>query len=312
VTAARTRFFALMSLLLTALLGGELLAVRSGGALLAVAHRVSFKLALLEGHGSAELLVLGSSRGNDCVAPGPIGNNGVSVATPSSTLQSLEYIAEQSAGTRGLKLALIELSRRQAADGFSDVESPGLDVDPRQDPVGAWLSAHSALLRGRRAFAAENWSRLPALVAPSRYDGSEFFHTKWFSESFVSPGVPAPGELKQLLPAADEPSAPSGAEWERISAGYRRAVEAYRNRGVRVLLYGPPLAAKRRADECDVESRRFRAAVAAFAGAPFDDFTCTEVPSTWLTDGDEHCGALGRARFSQRLGEVARARGLLP
>src|SRR5258706_1925580 len=102
--------------------------------MLAVAHRVNFKLALLEARGGADFVVLGSSRGNDCVAPGPIGKNGASLATPSSSLPTLEALAMKSATTPGLKLAFVELSRRQLADGFADVESPVLQVDPLTDP----------------------------------------------------------------------------------------------------------------------------------------------------------------------------------
>jgi hypothetical protein len=220
-------------------------------------------------------------------------------------------LASSTAATPGLKLAFVELSRRQmAADDFADVEAPAVAAST-DDPVGNWLQDHSALLRGRRAFAVENWSRLPALLFPSRYDGSEFFHTKWLSEAFVSVPPAAPQELDVLVPSRDAPGEPQGPDWERVSQGYRRVVDAFRSRGVPVLLYGSPLAARRRAEECDEPSRRFRAAVAAFADAPFDDFACDEVPQAWLTDGDEHCGALGRARFSEKLGQAARARGLL-
>ena len=304
---ARARFFALFGLMLFLLGVGEAFARRSGGLMLAVAHRVNFKVALLEARGRADFVVLGSSRGNDCVAPGPIGPNGASLATPSSSLPTLEYLAQKSAGTPGLKVAFVELSKRQMADGFEDVESPGLSVDASTDPVGAWLAERSALLRGRRALAAENWSRLPALLAPSLYDGSEFFHTRWLTEALASVPSRTPEELSVLVPSADAPAEQSGPEWERVSAGYRRVVDTYRARGVKVVLYGSPLAAKRRAEECDEASRRFRASVAAAADAPLFDFACAEVPEAWLTDRDEHCGALGRDRFSAKLGEVARA-----
>lgn len=301
---ARARFFALGGLLLTLLAIGEAIGQRAGDSLLAVAHRVNFKLALLEARGGAELVVLGSSRGNDCVAPGPIGPNGASIATPSSSLPTLEYLAQKSAGTPGLKVALVELSRRQLADGYEDVESPGVDVDQATDPVGAFLARHSALLRGRRAFAVENWSRLPALLAPGLYDGSEFFHTRWLGEALTSVPALKDGELAPLAAAHDAPSEQSGPEWDRVSAAYRRVVDTFRARGVKVVLYGSPLAAKRRAEECDEASRRFRASVAAHADAPFFDFACAEVPEEWLTDGDEHCGAVGRDRFSTKLKEV--------
>lgn len=300
------RLLALAAVIIALLAGGEALGRFNGKAMAAIAHRVNFKVSLLEARGAADFVVLGSSRGNDCVAPGPIAPNGASVATPSSSLSTLEWLAGQTAGTKGLKLAFVELSRRQMADGFADVESPALSVDPGADPVGAWLAEHSALLRGRRAFAVENWSRLPALVAPRLYDGGEFFHTKWLSEAFVFPSAPAAAELAVLVPANDTPAAQQGPEWDRVSAGYQRTVATFTSRGVAVVLYATPVSAKRRAEECDEASRHFRAAVAAATGAPFYDFTCSEVPAAWLTDADEHCGTFGKSRFSAKLGELAR------
>jgi hypothetical protein len=295
-----------------ALLGaGELLGRRAGELMGAVAHRVTFKLALLEARGGADVVVLGSSRGNDCVTPGPIVQalgpdwRGASVATPSSSLPTLELIAQRAANAKGLKLALVELSRRQMAEGAVELEEhPPPDA---QDPVGTFLGVESALLRGRRAFAAENWSRLPALVFPSRYDGGEFLHSRWLAESFVFPKPVTPAELEKVQPGGDLPLdvVPSGPEWERVSSGYRRVVDTFRSKGVQVLLYGSPLAAHRRAQECDEQSRRFRASVAQAAGASFDDFACDEVDEAWLTDKDEHCGALGRDRFSTLLGSRA-------
>jgi hypothetical protein len=306
-SSGKARFFSLTAVVLFVLGAGELLGRRAGALMGAVAHRVTFKLALLEARGGADVVVLGSSRGNDCVTPSPIAHalspawRGASVATPSSSLPTLEYIAGRAAQTKGLKLALVELSRRQMEPGEVEVDAPPA-VDG-EDPIGTFLSARSALLKGRRAFAAENWSRLPALVLPSLYDGGEFFHSRWLAESFVFPAQ----ESVTLEPLVAPPlEAPQGAEWERVSQGYRRVVDAFRARGAQVLLYGPPLSAQRRTQECDEQSRRFRASVAQAAGASFDDFACDEVDEAWLTDRDEHCGALGRERFSTVLGERAK------
>jgi hypothetical protein len=302
----------LAAVVLVLLGSGELLGRHAGDLMGAVAHRVTFKLALLEARGGADVVVLGSSRGNDCVTPGPIVHalgptwTGASVATPSSSLPTLEYIAARAAQTKGLKLALVELSRRQLAEGAVELDEP--PAPDAQDPVGGVLGSSSALLRGRRAFAPENWSRLPALLFPSFYDGGEFFHSRWLAETLVFPGPAAPGELEKVQPLPVAPlEVPQGAEWERVSQGYRHVVDAFRSRGVPVLLYGPPLSAHRRAQECDEANRRFRASVAQAAGAPFDDFACGEVDEAWLTDKDEHCGTLGRERFSAVLGERAKA-----
>jgi hypothetical protein len=141
-------------------------------------------------------------------------------------------------------------------------------------------------------------------VFPSLYDGGEFFHSRWLAEAFVFPSR----EPVTLPPLVDAPlEAPQGPEWNRVSQGYRRVVDAFRDRGVPVLLYGSPLAAHRRPQECDEASRRFRVSVAQAAGAPFADFACNEVDEAWLTDRDEHCGALGRERFSTLLGQQAAA-----
>src|SRR5439155_13727460 len=98
-------------LVLALLGGGELLGRRAGTMMGAVANRVTFKVELLKARGSADFVVLGSSRGNDCVSPEPLGRvlqmKGSSVATPSSSLETLQYIASAVADTPGLKLAFI-------------------------------------------------------------------------------------------------------------------------------------------------------------------------------------------------------------
>ncbi len=302
---ARTRFFALVGLLLSLFAGGERLARL--GRISAARHRVTFKLALLDAKGGAHHVVLGSSRGNDCVAPSAFGPGGVSLAVPSTTLETLEQIVEHAAQAPGLKLALVELSRRQAADGPAETEPPLPLVDADEDPAAGLLSRHSALLRSRGAFAPENWTRLAGLIAPRAFDGSEYFRSRWAVEAFKRVPAASPEALDAVRPSGAAAAAQSGPEWERISTGYRRIADGFAARGVKVVLFATPVLGRVREEECDEASVAFRASVAAHAGAPLFDFTCSAVPESWLTDGEGHCGALGRARFSEKLAGELRA-----
>ncbi|MBL8954794.1 MAG: hypothetical protein JNK82_28710 [Myxococcaceae bacterium] len=304
---ARTRFFALIGLFIWLFSAGEGLARRGGGRLRDAGHRVSFKLALLEAKGGAPVVVLGSSRGNDCVQASAIDPHGVSLTTPSSSLPTLEHVATKAALAPGLKLALVELSRRQAADDLPDVAAPAPQVDAEEDPAGAWLTQHSALLQARGAFAPENWARLAGLVVPEAFDGSEYFRSRWFVETFARVPEPAPGELDLFVRDTAGPAPQAGPEWERISSGYARVADAFRARGVKVVLYATPTLGALREEECDAASRVFRASVAAHVGAPLLDFTCSAAPREWLADTEGHCGSLGRARFSQKLSQELRA-----
>ena len=215
----RVPFLKLVLSIVLALGAGEVAARALGARFLSWGHRVAFKLELLKSKGPVDFVVLGSSRGNDCVEPGPIGANGFSLATPSSSLGTIEYLAKQSAALPGLKFAWVELSRRQMAEAELDVEPQSPDVDGKEDPLGAWIGSNSAFIRGRRALAVDNWSRIPALIFPSRFDGSEFFHTKWLSESLVHVPKANPDELAKVKPENEAPLCTIGAG---VEPGLRR------------------------------------------------------------------------------------------
>lgn len=300
---ARTRFFALLSLLCWLFGTGECIARFGGGRVAAARHRVSFKLALLEAKGTAPAVVLGSSRGNDCVAPQRIAPGAVSLTVPSTSLATLEHIAARAAQTPGLKLALVELSRRQAADDVADIEAPGPQFDPEEDPVGAFVTRHSSLLQHRTVFAPENWTRVAGLLVPSAVDGSEYFRSRWFAEGLRPRAQPAPADLAVFIAGTDAAAPQSGPEWERISSGYARVVGHFEERGVKVVLYATPTLGALREEECDDASRALRASVAAHAGVRLYDFTCSVTPQAWLTDTEGHCGTLGRVAFSEKLAQ---------
>ncbi|MFZ5444276.1 MAG: hypothetical protein ACOZQL_30040 [Myxococcota bacterium] len=298
-----------LGVVVCALLGGlELLARAFPDGLAALSHRVHFKLALLRAKGPVDFVVLGSSRSNDGVGPRHLGLGvGFSAATPSSSLQTLEYFATH-LGPQ--KLVFVELSVPQSTDKpMEDVAlAPTQPSDPAVDPFGAWLDAHSALLRVRRAFALENLPRVGALLFATRLDGSEWLRTRFLAQ-YLSSEAPLEGVQDDAAWVPDtrvDALAAEDGDLPRVLAGYERVVTALRASGAQVVLVGPPLGASWRGDECTPARVGFRAAVARQVQAPLLDFTCREVDERWFVEG-QHLSTRGRARWSRALGEAYRA-----
>lgn len=274
--------------------------------LAAVAHRVYFKLALLHARGAVDFVALGSSRSNDGLGPPLLGlGDGFSAATPSTSLASLEYFA---AHLGPQKLVLLEVSRPT----FNPAPMDELGVPAagafEGDPVGAWLSAHSSLLRLRRAFAVENLPRVFALLFASRFDGSEWFRSRQLLETFRDdappPNVNDDAAWSPFVHSTE--AATLDDDGARVVAGYERTVALLRATGARVILTAPPLGAGWRAEECTPAFNALRGEVARRTGAPLLDFTCAEVAEAWFLEG-QHLGSPGRAKYSKVLGEAVRA-----
>jgi hypothetical protein len=277
--------------------------------LAAVAHRVRFKLALLHARGAVDFVVLGSSRSNDGVKPPLLGlGDGFSAATPSTSLQTLEFFA----GNLGpQKRVLVEVSKPT----FGDFPMEAVDAMPagsyEGDPFGAWLQAHSALLQLRRAFAIENLPRVFALFFPSRFDGSEWLRTRFLIEAFreadvAPPGVSDDAEWKPASLALTAPTTTLDADGERVVSGFVRLVTQLRANGAQVVLMAPPVGSGWKGDECTEAMTLVRREVARRTGAPLLDFTCAQVSDLWFVEG-QHLSAQGRSRFSRALGEAVRA-----
>lgn len=259
---------------------------------------------MLHAKGPVEVVILGSSRSNDGLAPSKLGfTRGFTVATPSTSLQTLEFIATH-VGQQ--KLALVELSKPMFVDKPMDDVTVKSTRDTENDPLGAWLADHSALLGVRRAFALENLPRVVALLSASRLDGSEFFRSRQITQTFASTDAP-PGisdDAAWVPSRAEATDAPHlDEESERIVSGYTRTVKALRDSGAKVILIAPPLGAGWRAEECTDEKKTLRLQVALRVHAPFIDFTCGEVDERWFLEG-QHLGAPGRARFTRALSEA--------
>lgn len=299
-----TRLVQLALVVLGLLLGLELLSRALGDELLAVSHRVHFKLALLRAHGPVDVVVVGSSRSNDGVIPGQLGlGAGFNVATPSTSRQTLDYVA---AHLGPQKTVLLEVSLPMATElPMDDVPLAGA-AGNAADPLGAWLDAHSSLLRVRRAFALENLPRVAGLLLASREDGTEWFKSRQVLQSLRDATPPAGLDddarwVPEVTLPGDAPPPPS----TPLLDSYQRAVQALRAQGARVVLVGPPLGGGWRQSECAPGQRAQRAAIAAATRAPFVDFTCLEVADAWFLEG-QHLSKAGAARFTRALGEALR------
>jgi len=298
MSAAARRFWLLSACVLGLLALLELLARTETDGFAAVSQRVRFKLALLKGKGPVDFVALGSSRTNDGFAPSLLGKGvGFSAATPSSSLPTLEYFAQQ-IGPQ--KLVLVEVSRPQWDAAPLDLEAEA-EADYAGDPLGQWLHDHSALLRIRRALAFENLPRAWGLIRAHELDGSEWFRSRQLIETFRPPtapeGVNDDAAWVSMTPQGE------GAADQRIVDGYARVVDQLRKNGARVVLIAPPLPSGRRAQECTGELNALRAAIVKRTEAQLLDFTCAPVDDRWFVDY-QHLSSPGRARFTRALSEA--------
>ncbi|MFT3711542.1 MAG: hypothetical protein QM817_28230 [Archangium sp.] len=304
------RLLQLIAVVLGLLLALEVVCRFRREGLAAVAHRVRFKLALLHARGAVDFVVLGSSRTNDGVKPPLLGlGDGFSAATPSTSLQTLQFFAD---GLGPQKRVLVEVSRPT----FSDFPMDAIDATPpgsyEGDPIGAWLQSHSALLQLRRAFALENLPRVFALFFPSRFDGSEWLRTRFLIEMFreVEAGTAPPGVSDDAawVPLSHDLNTPTtlDADGERVVNGFVNLVTTLRANGAQVVLTAPPIGSGWKGDECTEPMNAVRREVARRTAAPFLDFTCAQVDDAWFVEG-QHLSALGRAKYSRVLGEAVRA-----
>jgi hypothetical protein len=301
------RLGSFLGVLLGVLVAFEALCRAQSDGLGAIAHRVHFKLALLKQKGPVDFVTLGSSRSNDGLGPALLGLGvGFSASTPSTSLPSLEYFASH-LGPQ--KRVLVEVSRPTFNPAVMDdvvVPPPGAFEG---DPVGAWLSSHSALLRLRRAFALENLPRVFALLFASRFDGSEWFRSRQLLETFRDDAPPPDvHDDAAWVPFAHDLTQGSTLDEDgaRVVAGYERLVASLRSGGAQVVLMAPPLGLGWRSEECTPAFNELRREVARRTQAPLLDFTCAEVSEAWFLEG-QHLSSPGRAKYSQVLGEAVRA-----
>lgn len=240
----------------------------------ALSDRVAFKRRLLERRTSASVVVIGTSRFNDGL---DVPAGGFNASIPSSSLSFLETTAALAIDRGDVKRLIVELSTSQVHDAEPEAVTS-------EAPPWAWF----ALVRQRRAFRVEQWSRLPAIVRSDAYDGTEFFRSRWLSESLrlaapvevLTPNVVCPAE-STVTPVAEV---------------YRRIAERARSRNVELVIVAPPVDSALRHDECAALTE-LSAAVATATRFPVFSFACIETPDDEFNDG-LHLTARGRARFT--------------
>jgi len=311
--------------LLGLLVGAEAAARASSGALEAAAHRARFKAELLARQGPLRFVAIGTSRLNDGVGPAIVGAGftgagregreaqkgdaaegdgarvrGFNASVPSSSIAAQVYLAERALAHAGVDTLFLEVSSHQVAALNDDT------LEQHSAVAGEGLEARallaSAVVRNRRAFMVENLPRLWGLAFADRYDGSEFFRTRWLLASLGAPSSPPPiGPPRRFCPGD---GAPAGTD-----VGHREALEAWvalaeraRAKGVTTYFVAPPIAPAHRGQECAEPWLGLWSALAARSGSVVLSWGCAEVPDALFSDRDHHLGWAGRAAFSDALG----------
>jgi hypothetical protein len=313
----------------------------------AASNRALAKAALLDVHGPVDVLFFGTSRVQDGVSPRLFSEalgtaeTGSAVAAfnlafTSSSLNSLEELAQRYEARPGLRLAVIELSTPQLQNGVAAWELPassesasGADVEAR---LTDWVHAHVRTIAHRQAFVSDNVVRLPSLLwFAADLDGSEtrvtdqvaafFGHRERMPDGFDakawepvvwSPIAEVPAERVPPAPQALRYFAQREARTELV-ARLARLAQGYRAGGVRTLFIVPPLTKGfAPAEERDPFMKTFFAQLAKASSAPVLDYSSLVLPDE-VFRGESHLNRLGRAYFSAALaGQVARSGFLKP
>lgn len=252
----------------------------------AIGNRLAFKRRLLARRTRAETVVVGTSRFNDGL---DVATGSFNASVPSSSLDYLRSASLVALDRGDVKRLVLELSPSQVAQ---------LSEEPETPLASPWSSL--ALARRRRALRVEQWSRAVALARPDAWDGTEFFRSRWLTESLKADGEPF--EAPEVVCPGASPSVEVGA----VVEVYRRVAGAALERGVEVLVVVPPVDGALRQTECE-SMRPLARQVADGARVPVFVFACLEVPDALFNDG-LHLTAAGRARFTKSVSVLSGGR----
>jgi hypothetical protein len=290
----------------------------------AATNRALAKAALLDAHGPVDVLFFGTSRLQDGVSPevfsAALGEPTVSafnLAFTSSSLPSLERLAQRYADRPGLRLVFLELSTPQLENGgpvWEESAPVGQDVEGR---LTSWVHGEVRTIAHRQAFVEDNVVRLPALLwfAPA-LDGSEtrvadqlaafLGHREPRPEGFDpqawEPVRWSPGDAV----VGDGPPLPD-ARVDRLAG----LAQDYRAHGVRTVFVVPPLTQRfEPAEERGHAMKSLFARLAKASGAEVWDYSSLPLPDRFFR-GESHLNRRGRASLSEALAREAKLEGLL-
>lgn len=252
----------------------------------AIGNRLAFKRRLLERRSRAATVIIGTSRFNDGLDVGPGSFN---ASVPSSSLGYLRSAAEVALRRDDLMRLVVELSPSQVSALNEEIDAL---------PEAPWGAL--ALVRRRRALRVEQWSRAVALARPDAWDGTEFFRSRWLTESLARDVEAEPFEGPEVV-------CPEGlAAGSEVAQVYRGLAELARARGVELVVVVPPVDGALRATECE-SMRRLAREVADVSRAEVFLFACVSVPDELFNDG-LHLTARGRARFTASVSRLRAGR----
>lgn len=291
-------------------------AVRAREPLFAAAsHRVLTKAALLDQKGAVEVLFFGTSRTWDGVSPRLFADDfaelrgyrvtGFNLASTSSSLDTLEYLARRFAGRPGLALSVVEISLPQIESRPLAWAPSAADERGVEERLASLAASSVKLIQHRTFLHGENLARLPALLffAPA-LDGSEIKVVDQLAAALGRPEARAP---------ASAPWTPrihrrrDGAADAALLERMREVGRALQTHGARVLFVIPPLAAGHTPRE---DWSELAGALAEDLGTLAIDYTALGLPDD-LFRGTSHLAARGRALYTRSLAEQIAHAGLL-
>jgi len=285
----------------------------------ALQEKALIKLQMFLLRGQTDITFIGSSRTQDGIEPDVISktladsdpslqnirvfNSG----SASASLDKLYFLAIKALDKANLKIMAIEVSQPQLADlkwapSFYS-EQPATDTE---DFLQKALSKYSYIVRYRKSFRLGNLLRSPVLMMADYSDGTEIFRRgnakQWLADSHIdlTEDDKQHWQSKLFIPSTIKPPATS----EKYINTYLSIAEKAREKGIKLILYTPPVTEGEMKKECDQQYQDTYKELASIIQAPLILHSCQKLRKVFFYNNDHsHLNKIGRTVWSKTLAE---------
>jgi len=292
--------------------------------IISLQDKALIKLQMFKLREKTDFLLLGSSRSQDSFLP-DVMTNKLSQIDPrwinfkafngglsGASLQRLSYIAEQALEKNGLKVLALEVSDPQ----LRNIDwSPSFFASDKKINVEGWLQNNVSntffIVRYRKAFRVNILLRLTNLMLANQSNGVALFGRGILKRPFLKDRIEMLEEDKENW--AISIIRPQNSVNERLTLikgeenylpVYEKIASKARSRGVKILLFVPPVTGKELERECDQQHLNTYQAIANITQSPLVLHSCKPLRMDFFYRRDEgHLNKVGRTIWSEKLAE---------
>jgi len=280
-------------------------------------EKALIKLQMFLLRGQTDIVFLGSSRTQDGIEPDVISKtladsdpslNNIRIfnaSSASASLDKLHFLAIRALDKPDLKIMAIEVSQPQLKDkswtsSFYS-EEPATDTE---DFLQKALSKYSYIVRYRKSLRLANVLRSPVLMMADYSDGTEIFRRgnakQWMADSHIdlTEGDKHNWRSDLFIPRADKANTRS----DKYINTYLSIADKARQKGVKLILYTPPVTESAMTKECGQTHRATYKELASIINAPIIIHSCEKLRKVFFYKNDHsHLNKIGRTVWSRTL-----------